>query len=461
MSTTVSVPSELYKSSNRVSTQTKRVNNYFDGIPVSKKQLFLFFVIILSYFFEQLDNNNFSFIAPALIQSWGLQQSQIAQITSLYFLGMTFGGLSGGIISDMLGRRKTFLFSILMFSTMSVLNGLTNNLTVFMLSRALTGFGIFCMMVVSIAYIAEMTPGESRGKWQSLTAAGGFCAMPVIGFISRAIIPTGPDAWRIIFYIGGIGFIGFFLGLKYLKESPRWLVAKGRVAEAEQVVEELTGVAVDLSEAAQNVPKKVNMVEQFVGMFTKKYIKRTLVLLLLFLPVGVGSFATSVWTPTLLNLKGFTLEQSLNVGTAFMLGGPVGLFLSSFVSDKGGRKLPIGIGTVIIAILTVIFASIGNIYVAVLIVAFLINAVGMGVGFINMAYVAEHYPTKMRNTAVGFINASQRLAVSGSQLFIPVIMTGFGFKGLFMGIAGLNIVSALVILLWGARTGGKSLEEID
>ena len=143
-----------------------------------------------------------------------------------------------------------------------------------------------------------------------------------------------------------------------------------------------------------------------------------------------------------------------------MLGGPIGLFLSSFVSDKG-RKLPIGVGVIIVAILTVIFASLGNTFVTVLMVAFLINAVGMGVGFINMAYVAEHYPTKMRNTAVGFINASQRLAVSGSQLLIPVIMTGFGFKDLFMGIAGLNIISAFVVLVFGARTGGKSLEEID
>ena len=81
---------------------------------------------------------------------------------------MTFGGLTGGIISDIIGRRQTFLFSILLFSSMSVLNGLTNNLTVFMISRALTGFGIFCMMVVSIAYIAEMTPGESRGDGKVL-----------------------------------------------------------------------------------------------------------------------------------------------------------------------------------------------------------------------------------------------------------------------------------------------------
>ncbi|MDQ7094590.1 MFS transporter [Desulfosporosinus sp. PR] len=448
-------------SNSSANTPRKKSNNYFDGLQVTKKHLFLFFIIILSYFFEQLDNNNFSFVAPAIIKSWGVSQGQIAHVTSLYFLGMTCGGLVGGIISDLIGRRKSFLGAILIFSSMSVVNGLTSDFSIFMISRALTGFGIFCMMVVSVAYLSEMAPGESRGKWQSLTAAGGFCAMPVIGLISRAIIPMSPEAWRIIFYIGGIGFIGFLLGLIYLKESPRWLVAKGKISEAEKVVEDLTGIAVDLSEAARNVPKKLKTSEQFIGMFSGKYLRRTIILLLIGIPINVGTFATQVWTPTLLNMKGFTLVQSLSVGTASMLGGPVGIFLSSFVSDKGGRKIPIGIGTLFLVCMTIIFAGLGNTYMATMLVGFLMNAAIMGTGFISMAYVPEHYPTKMRNTSVGFINACQRLGVSGSQLFIPTVMAAFGFKSLFMGIAGLYIFSALVVLLLGERTGGKSLEEVD
>lgn len=440
----------------------KIVNNYFDGLPVSKRHIFLFVVIVMSYFFEQMDNNNFSFIAPALISSGFVSsQAQIATITSTYFLGMTLGGLLGGIISDIFGRRKTFLGAILIFSSMSVINGLTDNFTVFVIARAATGFGIFMLMVVSIAYIAEMSPGESRGKWQSLTAAGGFCAMPVIGMISRAVIPTSPEAWRIIFYLGGLGFLGFLLGLKYLKESPRWLVSKGRVSEAEKVIEDLTGVAVDLSEASKNVPKKVNIVEQLIGMFKGKYLKRTAILLLFGIPVTVASFATSVWMPTLLTTKGFNLEQSLAIGTAFMFGGPVGLFLSSSFSDKGGRKVPIALGILASAILTVIFASMGNNYVAVMIVAFMINAVGMGTGFISMAYVPEHYPTKMRNTSVGFINAAQRLGVSGSQLLIPSLMAAINFQGFFTSLSALLLFSAIVVFIWGQRTGGRPLEEVD
>lgn len=159
---TAGVP--LTSTSVDVNSGVKIKNNYFDGLPVSRSHVGLFMLIVLAYFFEQLDNNNFSFVAPALISSWGIKMEDIAHINSLYFVGMTLGGLLGGVISDFIGRRKTFLGSIVLFSVASIANGFAQDLTTFAISRAITGFGIFCMMVVSIAYISEMTPAESRGK---------------------------------------------------------------------------------------------------------------------------------------------------------------------------------------------------------------------------------------------------------------------------------------------------------
>ena len=439
----------------------RRKNNYFDGLPVSKTHLFLFALIVLSYFFEQLDNNNFAFIAPAIVKNGFITQAQVGVITGTYFLGMTLGGFLGGIVSDLIGRRKTFLLSMLIFSSASILNGLTSDFTVFVFARAATGFGIFMMMVTSIAYISEMSPGESRGKWQSITAAGGFCAMPVIGIIARAIIPMDPDAYRLIFYIGGAGFITFILGIKYLKESPRWLVSKGRVAEAEQVVKEISGYDVDLSEAAKNVPPKVNAMEQFVGMFSGKYLKRTSTLLLFGIPTNICAFVLAVWIPTLAGMRGFTMEESLSIGVAFMAGAPVGMFLFSFFSDKGGRKIPLAIGILCTAATAIAYAFLGNHYVLTMIVAFILNAFAMGYGFVAMAYVPEHYPTKMRNTAVGAINGFQRLGVSFSQPFIPVIATAYGVQGLFIGLFFVYVFGALVVLFLGQRTGGVPLEQIE
>ena len=143
-------------------------NNYFDGLPVSGRHKAVFFIIMIAYFCEQMDNWNFGFIAPALMHNWGLTMKDLGTVTFWYFAAMTCGGLVGGVISDIIGRRKTFLISITLFSTASIINGLTDSFHVFVASRALTGFGVFCLMVCSQAYIAEMTPAESRGKWQNM-----------------------------------------------------------------------------------------------------------------------------------------------------------------------------------------------------------------------------------------------------------------------------------------------------
>lgn len=209
-------------------TVRKIPNNYFDNMPVTGFHKVVFFIIMMAYFCEQMDNWNFGFIAPALMHTWGLDMSDIGTVTLWYFIGMTAGGFVGGVISDFIGRRRTFLIAIATFSFFSVLNGFTDNFHVFVIARAMTGFGVFCLMVCSQAYIAEMAPAESRGKWQNLVAAVGFSAVPVIGVMCRAIIPLAEEAWRYIFYFGGVGLIAFVIGLRYLKESPAgWSPAAG------------------------------------------------------------------------------------------------------------------------------------------------------------------------------------------------------------------------------------------
>ncbi|MDR0477169.1 MAG: MFS transporter, partial [Desulfobulbaceae bacterium] len=164
---------------NKANQQGRFTNNYFDGLPVRGAHRLLFLLIMAAYFFEQFDNWNFGFIAPSLVHSWSLKPTDIATILFWYFIGMTSGGFLGGVISDFIGRRKTFLISIVIFSASSIITGYTNDFVVFTLFRALTGFGVFCMMVTSQAYIAEMAPCETRGMWQGRIAAIGFCAVPV------------------------------------------------------------------------------------------------------------------------------------------------------------------------------------------------------------------------------------------------------------------------------------------
>ena len=446
--------------SDKSATAGRFANNYFDGIRVRGIHALLFFIIMAAYFFEQFDNWNFGFVAPALAQSWGLEPTDIATILFWYFIGMTSGGFLGGVISDFIGRRPTFLISIVIFSVSSVITGFTDNFVVFTIFRALTGFGVFCMMVTSQAYIAEMAPCESRGMWQGRVAAIGFCAVPVVALICRMVIPMADEAWRFIFYAGGLGIVPFVLGLKYLKESPRWLVAHGRIREAEEVVTYLTGKDIDLSEAAKNVQPKIAVTDVLVGMFTRRYIGRTLLLLLLFVATTPATFLLTVWTTQLLKMLGFSVQETLTAMTIISIGVPAGCFLTSLVSDLGGRKLPLAALATLAAIFALIFGAMKSLVLLTLL-GFTVTAFVMAMGFTLFSYTAESYPTRMRNTATGFHNGLARLAVSGSQFFIPMIHTAYGFAGIFTSVAMLLFLPVIPLLLWGQRTGGKSLEEIE
>jgi putative MFS transporter len=444
----------------RSTTSGRVANNYFDGMPVRGAHALVFGIIMAAYFFEQFDNWNFGFAAPALARSWGLEPTDIAAILFWYFIGMTSGGFLGGLISDRIGRRPTLLISMIVFSVSSMVTGFTDNVLVFTVFRALTGFGVFSTMVTSQAYIAEMAPGESRGMWQGRIAAIGFLAVPLIALLSRMIIPAADEVWRFIFYAGGLGFVPFVLGLKFLKESPRWLVARGRIREAEEVVASLTGRDIDLSEAARTVPPKMAVTDMLFGMFTRRYLGRTLLILLLFVCVTPASFLLTAWSTQLLKMLGFSMEEALTAMTVISIGVPAGCFLASLVADLGGRKLPLAALAVLAAIFALIFASVQSLVLLTLL-GFTLTALVMALSFTLFSYTAESYPTRMRNTATGFHNGLARLAVSGSQCFIPMIHAAHGFAGIFTTVAILLFLPVIPLLLWGRRTGGRSLEEIE
>lgn len=445
----------------RSSSQIKRLNNFFDGIPLTRQQMLLFAVVVMAYFFEQLDNNNFSYVAPALIKSWNIDRSVIAQISSLYFLGMTAGGVFGGMLSDFFGRRKAFLSGMFLVPITEIINGSASNVTVFMISRVITGFGIFLILVVAATYMAEMTPKEIRGKAYNISAAVGFLALPAIGFISRAIIPIAPEAWRYVFFLGALGFIPFFIGLKYLKESPRWLLNKGRKDEAEKVCEELTGIAVDLSEAAKNILPKIKMLRVILGMFEIRYIKRSILFLLANTSLAIAILVVAIWVPTLLNHKGFDLRTSLTISATLQFGAPLGLFLSSFFTDKGGRKVPLSTFLLLSGLAAVLFAFTGNDVTLAIVSGFSLILLMNCTNFTMNSYIQESYPTQMRSSTYGMINAISRFSVSGAQLVVPVVMTSYGFSGVFSGVAMLFAFTAFLIMAFGRRTAGKSLEEIS
>ena len=288
-----------------------------------------------------MDNYNFGFVAPAIIKSWGISLAQVGQVNSLFFVGMFLGGLLGGYLSDRIGRRKSLLFSLLVFSVFSIANGLVGSFLPFLVSRFCTGIGVASLVIVAVPYLAEMLPKETRGKWQALSIGLGCVAIPFLGIACKLILPLGPEAWRLIYISGGLGLVAFLFGIFWLKESPRWLVSKGRIAEAEKILEEIVGHRIELSVTESTPVKKENFGRVLLAMFDRRNARNSLVLMSIFMLAYPAAFIFINWAPTMFSTKGFPLKDVLLLTMLMSFGLAAGPFLATYVSDKGGRKGPI------------------------------------------------------------------------------------------------------------------------
>ena len=436
------------------------INNYFDGLQVTSRHKSIYFVIMFAYFFEQFDNWNFGYVVPSIMQAMHLDMPAIGTITFWYFIGMMTGSIIGGILADMLGRKNAFQLGVLIFSGSSVVCGFADNIHLLTVARAMTGFGVMCVNMSAIPYLTEISPAEARGKWQNLTAAVGMIGVPVVGVLCRIVLPLSTDAWRWVFYAGGAGVLLFFGAHRVLLESPRWLMARDRRAEAESVVREISGVDVELSQVKlEKGGVKPPLSEMLLGLFSREYIRTSLVVILPFLILGPATYIFQNWTTTLFKSQGFSLEDSLTITLFMQLGIPVGLFAFSYLSELGGRKLPIVISLFFMGFSGLVITFCTTLW-EFCFVGFLIMGCIQGVVYTYLAYTSESFPTKIRNTGLAVLQAGCRITTSLSQLVIPGLYAAFGFSGIFNTFFLLCIIPAVFIALFAKRTAGRPLEEI-
>lgn len=444
--------------------------NYFDEMTkMGKVHKRFMYIAAMAYFFDLLDMNLFGKVAPSVQAYFSLTLQQMGTINSLSFWGMAVGGLFGGWMADKVGRKNTLLFNIALFSIGSICNAYFHNFYLFCFFRFITGFGIIGMNIVAMVYISEMMPSASRGKYQGLTVAIGSASLPLFAFFAAWIIPMSPESWRIIFIIGGAGIFLVPLGMSWLRESPRWLVMKGRVKEAEAVVAECLGHPADLSGyATACVEKSVSLGETFGFLCSKKQLRNTLVLGIMAVGGICGGFFMGSWNLNFLVTMGYDLQFTLFVVAFTMFATPVGDITASIISDKGGRRTPVVIMLFAASFFYLLTGLIPNFFpdvthgaIAFGIIGFCKAAAATCMMTIFWTYLAESIPNRYRGSASGLIMSFSRVLVAAITPLVPIIFAAYGWFGVNLTNSLFYLIPAIVALLFGAKTAGKSLEEIE
>lgn len=439
---------------------------YFDCMTKFGKTHKHFLIIAtIAYFFDQMDMGMFSYVAPAIMADLGYDQAHLATISSMSFWGMCFGGLIAGWMGERFGRKNGLLAIISIFSLAQLANIFTKNIYLFCFFRFLVGFGAVGMLVIAMTYISEMMPSQKRGRYQALTIAIGSSALPLCSLFATIIIPMGNHTWRYVFLIGALGILLVPFGLKWLRESPRWLVSKGRIQEAEAIVTECTGLPCDLTSELTRIQnqKKSNlsMIQAVKIMLDRRYLRTTSVVILLAVGITVGNFFLANWNTVYQVDHGWEYQIALFTSFLIVFGNPLGDLLASLISDKGGRRIPIACCCLVAGLGYFLAGQLMELHVPFTIVMFMRGTCVAASMTMLWTYCAESFPTAVRSNASGIILSFARGLTAFVTPIVPILYVSLGVGGIYAVNSLMFIIPAILVLLFGKSTAGKTLEEIE
>jgi MFS family permease len=214
-----------------------------DALPWSRWHWRVVIALGITWILDGLEVTVVGSLGPTLQQSdtLGLSAAEVGWAGSAYVAGAVIGALVFGRLADRLGRKPLFLVTLSVYLVATLATALTYDFGSFAACRVLTGLGIGGEYAAINSAIDELIPARVRGL-VDLAINGSFWVGAAIGAaLSIVLLEPGrfaPDiGWRIAFAFGAVLTIAILLVRRHLPESPRWLMTRGRLAEAERVVE--------------------------------------------------------------------------------------------------------------------------------------------------------------------------------------------------------------------------------
>lgn len=202
--------------------------------PVGWFQYRLLLMCGLAFMADALEVNLLTFIATCAGDDWGLSDAQVASITSVVFVGIVVGTMFWGMFADKYGRKLTYFLACGLIVGGGFLSGASPNYYWLIFFRSVAGFGIGGANV-PFDLLAEFLPASHRGIFLIYIEYFWTIGSMFVAGIAWATLDS--QGWRFLAYITALPVVfACVTSYFYLPESPRWLLIKGRTAEAEAVV---------------------------------------------------------------------------------------------------------------------------------------------------------------------------------------------------------------------------------
>ena len=438
-----------------------------ESVPFSRWHMRSRVVMGSATFFDAFDALSMAFVLPVLIGPWKITPTEIGFLISASYIGQLAGALIFSRLSESYGRTRIAAAATAIMSIMSVGCALSGNFTALFACRLLQGIGVGGEMPVAATYISELSPAGQRGRFFMLYEMIFPVGLMATGQVGAWVVPY--LGWQAMFLIGGIPGLIITLLLLRLPESPRWLISRGRLGEAEAIIREVEAsterriappspaMAAKPADAKSAAPQRTRWAEVLSPVF----LRRTMIVWTLWFCAYFVANGMNNWMPTLYRtVYGLELQQSLRAAALTNVAQVILLLACAFYIDRIGRKrwlvtTFVGGGVLLAAL------GLGGAKDVVWVMVLATLAYGL-IGSSNAVlylYTPEVYPTRMRAIGTGLATSWLRIASAIGPAVIGFMVSREGIAAVFLMFAVVAAVGA-VASWFMIETRGRRLEDI-
>ena len=428
--------------------QTMNVQHIIDRDKLSPLQWLVFFLGFLVFFCDGLDTGIIGFVAPALLDDWGITKPQLAPVLSAALVGMSIGAIISGPLADKFGRKKVIVSTTLLFSIFTILCGFANSTQELVIYRLLTGIGLGAAMPNISTVVSEYMPAKRRAFLTGIAGCGFMLGISCGGVLSAFLLES--FGWAQVIIIGGIiPILLAILLMAKLPESTQYLVKNNRHQHAQIILEKIQGQTFP-----ENTQFKLAEVDALLGqespvkqVLGKYFWGSSMLWLCCFMSLLVFYLLTS-WMPTILKTAGFSTQQFSLIAAIFPFGGILGATIMGWYMDKVNPTAVIKYSYFIAFLLFILTGFVSSNIVLFGISIFLIGALLAGAQSSLLPLSALFYPSTCRAVGVSWMHGIGRIGAILGAFFGSLIFTfDLSLSGIFYVLAIPTLISFIALTL--------------